>query len=345
MIHQLQRCLSLAIRSRKKDTKGFTLIELLVSMIVASLVVSGLLYLVNEVIRVDRREASLENVQRNMQRSMDYITDELRESVYVYPDPTVVTSRLTASDLPTGGTGAVPILAFWKPEFLSAAESNTMDSVNCTPLTPPLDANCRVLKLRQSYYSLVVYFTLGNTATDLNPNWDGQARIIRYVLPQYKKSVIGTTGQQTSGYLDPNNDFANWRIPTPGVTYDDTNGDWSVLVDFVDAPTSISQGSLATDCNEFGTGYQRAPAVTPTPTSPAPIPSSDSFVACTTQPGTAANGNNQEVVVLLRGNAKTAAQEIAFPTTATSNTSQSTLPALKSRVLVRGAANKNPGGN
>lgn len=345
MIYQLQRYLLLVIRSKKKDASGFTLIELLVSMIVASLVISGLLYLVNELIRIDRREASLENVQRDMQRAMDYMTDELRESVYVYPDPTVVTSRLT--DLPSGGTGAVPILAFWKPEFISAEQSNKISKdTYCPSLAKPSDVDdCQALKLRQSYYSLVVYFTLGNTKADNNRNWNGQARIIRYVLPQYKNSVIGTPDQQqTSGYLNPNNDFINWRIPTPGLTYAKTDGDSSVLVDFVDAPTAIHGPLLVEEeagkkdaCNEFGTGYTRSPELKAI--------KSNSFVACITEPGTATNGNNQEVVVLLRGNAKTAAQEFASPTPVGSVSSQSALPSLKSRVLVRGAANKSPSSN
>ena len=336
------RYLSSATKERGTDFRGFTLMELLISVAIAGLVVSGLLYLVNEVIRVDRREASLENVQRDMQRSMDYITDELREAVFVYPDPTVVTARMAANspDFPSGG---VPILAFWKPEFLSRTESSDLDSINCTTLTAPKDEQCEALKLRQSYYSLIIYFTTANAATD--SNWKGQAKIVRYTLPQYRRSDFSATslGDQTLGYNDPNNDYINWN-PTSGVS--DIEGDWSVLVDYVDAPGS-NQGTLAADCSEFvtnaaditsaTTSYQRSPD----PTAASPL-QSNSFVACISQPGTAAVGSNQEVVVLLRGNAKTAAQEAAVPTPSGSTISQSSLPALKSRVLVRGAANKNP---
>lgn len=321
---------------KKRGDSGFTLIELLVSIIIASLVTSGLLYLVNEVIRIDRREANLGNVQRDMQRAMDYITDDVRESVYVYPDATTVTGQLTPADLPTGpgGTTAVPVLAFWKPEFLSADESSSLSSVDCTTLTAPLDTQCQSLKLRQSYYSLVVYFNLGNTQTDNNPNWDGQSRIIRYSLPQYKSGTIGTTGTQTAGFVIPNNDYANWS-PAAGVA---TDGDWDVLVDYLDSPAS-PLGALATNCDEFGAGYQLSPSVASTLRS-------DSFLACTSVPGTVTSGNNQEVVVLLRGNTKTAAQEFLTPTPTGSDTpSQSVLPVLKSRVLVRGAANKTPNGN
>jgi len=334
------RYLSLAVKNKRMRDCGFTLIELLVSIIIASIVTSGLLYLVNEVIRVDRREASLENVQRDMQRALDYMTDELREAVFVYPDPTVVTSRMTTTpDFPTGG---VPILAFWKPEFLSEAESSNLNSVTCGTS----DTQCQSLKLRQSYYSLVVYFTSPNAPTD--PNWKGQAKIVRYTLPQYRKSAFttsGTLGSPTVGYAAPNNDFINWA-PTPGV---DIAGDWDVLVDYVDSPTS-NQGALSSDCSEFVTDVSGATTVTdsyqpsPDPTVTTPL-QSNSFVACISTPGSVAIGNNQEVAVLLRGNAKTAAQEAAFPTPVGSTPTQSSLPTLKSRVLVRGAANKNPSGN
>ena len=333
MTIQSCRYLLLTIR-RESKAAGFTLMELLVSIIVSAIVTSGLLYLVNEVVRVDRREARLESVQRDMQRAMDYMTDDLREAVYVYSTPTTITSQLTASDLPTGpsGTASVPVLAFWKPEYLTASESGVLDSVNCASLSDPIDEACAALKLRQSYYSLVVYFTLANTQSDSNSNWDGQARIIRYRLPQYTSSAItpspgGTapTFAQTPGFSLPNNSFEDWA-PASGTT----NGDWDVLVDFVDAPTS-SFGALTPNCDEFGANYQMAPSTS----------TSNSFKSCISLPGTVTAGANQEVVVLLRGSAITSAQAIAN-SVSSSVPNQSVLPTLKSRVLVRGAANKNP---
>ncbi|MEM8502770.1 MAG: prepilin-type N-terminal cleavage/methylation domain-containing protein [Cyanobacteria bacterium P01_D01_bin.1] len=331
MIPKIWRLILPTTKSKQANSRGFTLIELLVSMIVASIVISGLLYLVNQLVRIDRREASLENVQRDMQRAMDYITDDLRESVYVYPDPTAVTSLLTDADLPTGpgGTVATPVIAFWRPEFLSIDESSDLDSVDCTTtFSDPVEADgCEALKLRQSYYSLVVYFTLGNTPTDNNANWDGQARIIRYTLPQYKRSVIGPTLAETQGYVAPNNDFFAWA-PEAGV---DTDGDWAVLVDYVDAPNS---SALATDCSTFDAAYTLAPSTAST---------SNSFMACVSAPGTLALGSNQEVALMLRGSARTAAQAATIPS-GSSIPNQSVLPSLESRVLVRGAANKNPNG-
>jgi len=323
--------------------KGFTLIELLVSIIVVGLVTSGLLYLVNEVIRIDRREAALESVQRDMQRAMGYITDELQEAVYVYSTPTVITNQLTPSDLPTGTIDPVPVLAFWKPESISPTDHARLPA-DCSTLNSNEEANCEALKLRQSYYSLVVYFSLVNV--DDNSNWPGLTRIVRYTLPQYTQTALNAgTAVETPGFTSPNNDFLSWA-PAAGV---DTAGNWSVLVDYVDSTGSVAgplvAPATATDldggCEEFGEGYVRSPMGVSAPMTLEG--SSYSFLSCVGQPGILGNGLNQDVVVLLRGNIRTAAQELANPTPISSTaTSNSVLPTLKSQVLVRGATNKNP---
>lgn len=331
MNKRIWRHIPLPRRKLTSEAFGFTLLELLISVIIVGIVVSGLLYLVNEIIGLDRREAKLESVQRDVQRGMDYITDELREAVYVYPDPTTVTALLTPSDLPTGSSGraAVPVLAFWKPVQLSARDYGRLPG-DCTA-NSTTSTDCQTLKLRQSYYSLVVYFTLDNIQTDSNPNWEGQSRIIRYSLPQYTRTNLPTF-TQTPGFVAPNNRFASW---TPTGT---TNGNWDVLVDYIDSSTS-NLGSLLTTCNEFGDNYTRSPSTTSTFVS-------NSFQSCISIPGTSDSGSNQEVVVVLRGSAKTASQEFSSPTPSTSTTTyQSSLPAIKTRVLVRGAANKRPNGD
>ena len=351
IIRALQRSLK---TTKKTKVRGFTLMELLISIAIASVVTTGLLYLVNELISVDRQEAKLDRVQRDMQRAMNYIADDLRESVYVYPDPTVVTAQLTPADLPPqatlpgGGATAtpVPVLAFWKPESLSPQDHARLPA-NCDTIMPappaPNRADCNALKLRQSYYSLVVYFSMVNA--DDNPNWPGMTRIIRYTLPQFTQANMPSI-TRTDGFVPPDNDFANWTIPV-GVT---TNGDWNVLVDHVDSGWSAHGPLVAADnlgatppvgCEaELGTGsgYTRSPVDDGTNAT-----LSNSFSACVSPPGSFANGSNQDVVVFLRGNIKTAAEEIANPTDPNaSRPTQSLLPTLKTQVLVRGAANKNP---
>ncbi|MEL7377461.1 MAG: prepilin-type N-terminal cleavage/methylation domain-containing protein [Bacteroidota bacterium] len=80
----------LALARQRSQSKGFTLLELLISLIVASVVVSGLLYMVVELTKIDKREATVDQVQRDMNRAMDYLVSDLQEAVYVYKDPAQV---------------------------------------------------------------------------------------------------------------------------------------------------------------------------------------------------------------------------------------------------------------
>ena len=140
----------------RSDRGGFTLLELLVSMIISSIVVSGLLYLVVEIMGANQRDASRSDTQRDLQMAMDYIARDVREATFVYgvtqatkADGTLDTkeSCLYAYDQPvttpptaptsigrgvnakcTGllsflppfltSTTNIPVLAFWKPESL-----------------------------------------------------------------------------------------------------------------------------------------------------------------------------------------------------------------------------------
>lgn len=68
----------------RSDRGGFTLLELLVSMIISSIVVSGLLYLVVEIMGANQRDASRSDTQRDLQMAMDYIARDVREATFVY---------------------------------------------------------------------------------------------------------------------------------------------------------------------------------------------------------------------------------------------------------------------
>lgn len=237
---------------------GFTLIELLVSMIIAGIIVTGLLYLVVELLATDNRESARSNTQRDAQMALDFITEELREAVYVYDNIEKLTgtgdySNRNAS-IPTDiGT---PILAFWKPVDLDVS----LLTPDCT--NPTGDIRCDLLSRRHSY-SLVVYYQ--STA---NPNdiWEGESRIIRYELSEFdpdnqptnqanRANLNYTDGyvNPTSSNLNPNNaaagftsfsSFVNWPYtsnPDVGNTAIDLRGNDppainQPLVDFIDAP-------------------------------------------------------------------------------------------------------------
>ena len=122
-------------------------------MLVAGIVVSGLLYLVVELLQIDRREAALTQTQQDMQRALDYIADDIREAVYVYSDPATVVSSDKVQDLPSGSR---PILAFWRP-VAQTVPNNLCDkwAPNATDADVEQYDKCQVLEIRQASYSLV----------------------------------------------------------------------------------------------------------------------------------------------------------------------------------------------
>jgi prepilin-type N-terminal cleavage/methylation domain-containing protein len=322
--------LSYLLLKSRRNSRGFTLIELLVTLIVGSIIVGGLLYLVIELLQVNRREEVLTRTQQDMQRALDYISRDVREAVYVYPQPTAVVDPDTPPDdtdtlltqlagsLPTN---AEPILAFWRFDPVDVGQITT---AACTSKS----AECNTLRVRQGTYSLVLYLQQQNAASDI---WGGKSRILRYELSKY--SNIRTL-QQRRGYSDPSgacNSFRYWSKP-PG--RDSANPCDSgntgtpassvlVLTDYVNLPDTPTAQTLCP------TGYTQTPAIP------------KSFHVCVSS-GTAtagATGANQVVRVYLQGsvyepNNQTA--PLGFLARASS------LPTLESEILVRGVLDKNP---
>jgi len=194
-------------------------------MIISSIVVSGLLYLVVEIMGANQRDASRSDTQRDLQMAMDYIARDVREATFVYgvtqatkADGTLDTkesclyaysdalvrgqsSKCTGllSFLPPflTSTTNIPVLAFWKPESLpstmrSACKTNAQNvgkSSNETGYNAALNA---IPCVSQQMYTLVVYSL--NTAPAVGFNWRGKARITRYQLPNFSESAVIATG-------------------------------------------------------------------------------------------------------------------------------------------------------
>ena len=311
--------------------KGFTLLELLISLVIAGIVMSGLLYVVVELTQMDKREASLDQVQRDMQRAMDYISDDLQKAVYVYPpsEITAITDQLkTDTTKFPQGADVVPVLAFWRVDPIE-------DLPACTsfPADLPKTRLCEVLKIRQASYTLVVYSQKINAATE--SNWTGQSRIIRYELSRFKKSDLATLTER-DGYRDPtkqndpNAQFEKWKVgstvPVPAVggapeipgSPKIPKGEAAVLVDFVQSPTSVvldrsplsdKNGASSAPCYSYGVQKDADPTKPKIPlynVLPATATTSvnNSFFACVRNPdpsdNTAARAN-QDVYVFLRG--------------------------------------------
>lgn len=308
------------LRAKRTGQRGFTLIELLVAIVVGSLIVGTMLYLVVELLRINRREEVLTQTQQDMRRAIDYITRDAGEAVYIYSTPAAVTAQL--NDFPRAGE--VPVLAFWRLDPLdpnNAAVRTFFNSACSTAFSARL-SECNTLKLRQGYYTLVVYAQQQNTGNDI---WGGKSRIIRYELPKYTASGLATL-DPTPGYAEPTgrtNSFVNW---TKGAG--NTPRNLAVLTDFVD---NTDTGSATT--NLCPTGYLQTPA------------NANNFYACVLQNTTQVNpenanlttGSNQTLIVFLRGNADTESSGLG------SFSQAGKLPTLRSEVLIRGVLDKQPG--
>ena len=215
---------------KRTDRRGFTLIELLVAILISGLIVSGLLYLVVEVLGINQKDAARSDTQRDMQLAMDYITRDLREAFYVYGtevEGTSVESCLDATraraaadsrGLNSQCTGLlaylpdhlrlannVPVLAFWKPEPLpdtvsaycktnAASIGIVVRDASGTPKENPVD---RVPCVAQRMYTLVIYSLNTDNTGGI---WKGRARIKRYALPHFAESATNT---KKSGWVAP----------------------------------------------------------------------------------------------------------------------------------------------
>lgn len=323
MSELLLKALRYQRKTQTTTAKGFTLIELLVVVLISGGIISGLMFMVVELLTADQKEASKNQTQQEMQMAMDYISAELREAVYIYDSACL-------SDNPNGAIGdddycpgltnhlpaglndgdTTPILAFWKQEQLPEVVRNacgTGDATTTDPNTPCIAGHA---------YSLVVY----STDTSENNKWDGKSRITRYSLDRYQ--IAGTNFSLTSGYVDPSafsNEFRSWpfyqgvgdtvRINQQAAIPD---GGADVLVDFVDDAVQAN-----TAC-PTGYGFSTDKTVT-------------GFYGCVSDDD--ATTANRDIILSLRGNA------VGRPAI---NGDASFLPALETHVLSRPVLGKAP---
>ncbi|MEB3212277.1 MAG: prepilin-type N-terminal cleavage/methylation domain-containing protein [Leptolyngbyaceae bacterium] len=322
--------LSLTSTQKRNPSKGFTLVELLVVLFIGGAIISGLMYLAVELLTTDNRESTRTETQRDLQHALDFMSNELREAIYIYPD--VIDPETNAlfdffpADNPDFGE---PVLAFWKQQRLPrqvrdrcAVEANLDD--------PGFRQTC----LRGYSYTLVVYSLDG--VNDNADDWRGRAQIVRSAMTQFDLDTGDDNGE---GYVTPlDNASVAFRSWPP----DDSNPVFNqidVLTDFVD------DGAGSEGRAQVRSGDCPNPANAPVGEEPyAPSPSQPingtvrSFYACVTQPGVNADGTqrsaasrNQEVIVYLQGNANGRSGIFGEDTF---------LPTLETRVLTRGILDK-----
>ncbi|MEL6319173.1 MAG: prepilin-type N-terminal cleavage/methylation domain-containing protein [Cyanobacteria bacterium J06626_14] len=320
----------LLISSRKNhSTKGFTLIELLVVLLIGGAILSGLLYMTVELLTTDNRESTRTETQRDLQNALDFISSELREAIYIYPDVINPDTNALFDFFPDNNPDfGEPVLAFWKQQRLPQQVRNRCS----VPANLEGDDNFRQTCLRGFSYTLVTY-SLNGLAND-NDEWEGRAQIVRSAMTQFRAD-----GTANPDYVTPlSNASVAFEIWPPGGS-DPGFNQIDVLTDFVD------DGAGSEGRAQVRSGDCPNPPVVPgeTPTyavSPGqPINGTvRSFYACVTQPGVDADGSqlsaasqNQEVIVYLQGNANGRSGifgEDAF------------LPTLETRVLTRGILDK-----
>lgn len=301
--------------AQKSKVTGFTLIELLVAMVMAGVMISVLLYIVVELLKIDLREANRNETQAEMQLALDYITSDLREAVYIYDDPSKIKAYI-----PGFGTSK-PVIAFWKPNLVDEKKLEKLGDCSTSFTTDEAKiAECETLLLRRNTYSLVVYLQSKNDSGSI---WKGQSRIMRYELPKYKDI---TKLEPSLGYVDPSRkdtSFQNWPKDGSGTSLQGSAPEPNkpyppVLIDFVDDPANKDSKVISCDAK-----YKRIPTITSTEPN-------NSFFTCVRpeEPGF-----NQDIFVFLRGNA--VGKQGVF-------TNKEFLPTLQTQVIVRGVIDKIP---
>jgi prepilin-type N-terminal cleavage/methylation domain-containing protein len=324
-----------AASKQRQRLKGFTLIELLISLVMASIVMAGLLSTVVQLTKEDKREANLDQVQRDMNRAVEFMADDLQEAVYVYPNPQQMATQLAADPKFPDATGEVPVLAFWRIDPAEAGLPTCSTTMTTTVLQ-----QCNLLKIRQAAYTLVVYVQKVNNG---NTNWPGQSRIIRYELSKYATPIPVTLAMR-SGYRDPTDPidplapFEVWQSNgTP-------EGNANVLIDYVQAPTFPSPVALnraplsdaGGACRGYGLDASNNPLYSVVP-STATTTINNTFFACVRNSnigGVIGSRGSQDVYLFLRGNVQGVNGGVR------SYSDRTSLPILETQVTVKGVVNK-----
>jgi Tfp pilus assembly protein PilV len=321
---------------RQKKMAGISLTELLVTIVIGGIAITGLLAAMVELLQTDQYQAVREETQQEMQTALSFITEDLRESVYIY-DGTQTRSdgspHYVYDYLPNFATAGTPILAFWKAETLSSSQLSILDNMDCTTLaTTPVNkqAECNNLKLKRRAYSLIVYLQ----STESDPKWPGKSRILRYELPQYNNSDFANLTWST-GFVDPSafNNFPIWPYDQNNNKLQNTlplleESPPEVLVDFLDAPNNSDSEvvSQVPDCPADDPNTQENPDYLRLP---AEETSNNSFFACVRNIGNYL-GKNQDIILYLRGNAYGKG----------GNTDESYLSTLQTSITLRGVIDK-----
>ncbi len=275
---------------RPKSNQGFTLIEVLAVTVAGSIIFSGLMLLLNNLIQENQKQNAESVTQKSMTRAINYIKDDLQASVYIY-NGSSLENLLDYLPFTASSQTVVPILAFWKLETLPYSSSDTLP--DCDTIANNLVDECNLVAVQRRSYTLVMYLL----STENKGTWQGESRIIRYQLRKYDDLDSFT---QNTGYVDPvmESSFSNWPLDSENnnLQRGTPNNNTNVLVDFVAAPSDKNIVPPACpDTGEEDYTYERSPFWLYTE-------NSKSFFACVG--ASSVSANNQDVVLYLTGNTK-----------------------------------------
>ncbi|MEO0985438.1 MAG: prepilin-type N-terminal cleavage/methylation domain-containing protein [Cyanobacteria bacterium J06639_14] len=323
-------------QARQASDRGFTLLELLIAMLISSIIISGLLFLVTEMLKIERRETAIDDTQRDMKRALNYIAADVSEAVYVYvPDP--ATGNWPDAVQTVGGITDIDnvILAFWRPDFVTD-DADLPPVAGCaygTPSNELTDAQqeCQNLRQRRAYYTLVAYEAVPNTVDNPTGVWVGQARLVRHELPKYADpSDIDSDLYDGDGPIDPEDGAVNFETWDPaGASFDGARNPSPVLVDYIVDPTP--------DPGESDRSCRSADQLIRIPDDPT---ASRGFYTCI-RVSDAAQTDNQNLEIFIQGDPNlTDGQANALGTGVVS--SNSALPIINTNVFIQGVIGYDP---
>ncbi|MDR7922269.1 type II secretion system protein [Thermosynechococcus sp. HY213] len=309
----------------RRRSKGFTITEILVSLVIAGVITASLGSILIDMIQTESREAALNQLRQDLKATLDVISTDLSQAVFVYNGNCLAgsgscgdTSRSEplTNYLPDFPNTMRPVLAMWILEPFPYYQNQLgyarfVMPRDCSRVWSTDQANakahCQELRSGRRSYTLVVYYidTARQSFWSPESDWQGQARLVRYQLRKYKEAARASDANYdwlgiNQGYVDPTGrtNFARWPIdvqtganlqssrPVKNIEGYLRVTDLTVVTDFIDTDTSMPRP----DCP---TGTIR----TPRDTSDAPAPAG--FFACVQERGSSFNA---ATFVYLRGN-------------------------------------------
>jgi prepilin-type N-terminal cleavage/methylation domain-containing protein len=276
---------------KQQGNSGFTLVELLVAMVLTALVITPILGLVVNMLDTDRKEEAKATSEQEIQAAEDYIARDLQQAIYIYDNdaltnnftlsttsgiqdqipPTVtanISPSISSSDICNSTSTCIPVLVFWKREYVPNSVSVETSSGGTSTQTDGGFA-----------YALVAYYYITNP-TSTTGIWSPEARIGRFELRgpvlETNSNTQGTSCDTGYNYPPINNNnitgatlkqimdqwanaFTNNSAETPptcGTASQSFTQTVNILIDYVSTtgPTiSCPNNSQSTSSNPNGT--------------------------------------------------------------------------------------------